>query len=284
MKRSLIGLLSLILLNVSFAAAVLAPRTINYQGRLTDLNGNPVVDGTHSLTVSLYVTQTGTTPAWNDNFPTTTKNGYFNVVLGSGSQSLNTIDFSQQFWVGVRIDTDSEMTPRQPLNGVPYALRIEVPIGSIIAWHKSLPGTPALPSNFVECNGQTLNDSESPYQGEVIPNLNGVFTGAPIITETGGNTIAAMFIRGGTVSGIGQLDKFQGHIHTLPSVAEGGTITNPGNAFVSGYTNSNAYTSAWQITNSPWMNPITDGNHGNVRYGAETRPINVSMVWIMRVK
>ncbi|MCO5281516.1 MAG: hypothetical protein M9931_10765 [Chitinophagales bacterium] len=47
------------------------------------------------------------------------------------------------------------------------------PIGSIMAWHKDLPGVPGLPSNWVECNGQTLSDAASPLNGQVIPNLNG---------------------------------------------------------------------------------------------------------------
>ena len=48
-----------------------------------------------------------------------------------------------------------------------------VPVGSVTSWLKSYTNTPALPENWVECNGQTLNDEESPYHGQVIPNLNG---------------------------------------------------------------------------------------------------------------
>lgn len=48
-----------------------------------------------------------------------------------------------------------------------------VPVGAVVAWLKSFPNTPALPANFVECNGQTLDDSGSPYNGQVVPNLNG---------------------------------------------------------------------------------------------------------------
>jgi len=47
-----------------------------------------------------------------------------------------------------------------------------VPIGGIIGWNKSLAGTPALSRSFVECNGQVLNDPESPLHGETIPELN----------------------------------------------------------------------------------------------------------------
>ena len=47
------------------------------------------------------------------------------------------------------------------------------PIVVIIAWHKNLAGTPDLPEGWVECNGQTIDDSDSPYNTQIIPNLNG---------------------------------------------------------------------------------------------------------------
>jgi len=47
------------------------------------------------------------------------------------------------------------------------------PIGSILPFHKSFNNTPSLPENWVECNGQTINDSESPYDGQTVPDLNG---------------------------------------------------------------------------------------------------------------
>jgi hypothetical protein len=114
-----------LLVGVMFAGLAWAdvPKTINYQGRLTDLSGNPVVDGVHSVTVSLYTSAAATTATWADNFSAATKNGYFTLVLGSSTQNLNAVDFSQQYWVGIRVDTDSEMTPRQALNSVPYALK-----------------------------------------------------------------------------------------------------------------------------------------------------------------
>ena len=68
-----------------------------------------------------------------------------------------------------------------------------VPIGGVIPWFKDTPGVPALPSNFVECNGQFLNDAESSLDGQLMPDI---------------NTGAQRFIRGGinsgTVGGIGE--------------------------------------------------------------------------------
>lgn len=62
------------------------------------------------------------------------------------------------------------------------------PIGAVQAWLKSETGTPPLPSRWVECNGQTISDAESPYDGQAIPDLNG-------------STGAQRFLRGALASG-----------------------------------------------------------------------------------
>ena len=47
------------------------------------------------------------------------------------------------------------------------------PIGAIIAWAKSFTGVPAtLPSGWVECDGSVLSDTDSPLDGETLPDLN----------------------------------------------------------------------------------------------------------------
>jgi hypothetical protein len=69
-----------------------------------------------------------------------------------------------------------------------------VPIGGVIPWFKDTPGVPALPSNFVECNGQVLADPASPLDGQTMPDI---------------NTGAQRFIRGGVSSGAtGGIDSF----------------------------------------------------------------------------
>src|SRR6185436_13167947 len=66
---------------------------------------------------------------------------------------------------------------------------ISMPIGGVCAWMKNLSGVPALPSEYVECNGQVLSDPTSPLNGVTIPNLNG---------ESGG---PKRFLRGASASG-----------------------------------------------------------------------------------
>lgn len=72
-------------------------------------------------------------------------------------------------------------------------LAAQVPIGGVIHWHKDKPGVPPLGDNFVECNGQVLDDPESPLHGQTIDDYNN----------------SGRFPRGGTNSGgIGGIDYF----------------------------------------------------------------------------
>lgn len=78
-----------------------------------------------------------------------------------------------------------------------------VPVGAVLPWLKSYTNTPqTLPSAFVECNGQVLNDTASVYHGQTIPNLNG----------SGGTK---RFLRGSTTSGT--TGGSETHSHVLPS-------------------------------------------------------------------
>lgn len=46
------------------------------------------------------------------------------------------------------------------------------PIGSIIPYHQSLFTTPPiLPANWIVCNGQTINNSNSPLNGKITINM-----------------------------------------------------------------------------------------------------------------
>lgn len=60
------------------------------------------------------------------------------------------------------------------------------PIGVIKGWHKTMPGTPqTLPSGWVElpvAANVVLNDPESPYHNQVLPNLNRSGVSRPIPT------------------------------------------------------------------------------------------------------
>lgn len=142
-----------------------------------------------------------------------------------------------------------------------FAETKEVPIGSIIAWHKSLTGTPALPPNWAECNGQTVTDTESPYYDEALPNLNG----------------SSLFLRGASASGSVQSDAFQGHYQ-------------PGTAIRSNVQPLGTSGTPWTAVRADGVgtligrSPVSDGVNGTPRIASETRPANMSVVWIIKIK
>ncbi len=100
-----------------------APDSFNYQGLLLDSAGNPVPDGNYTLTFTLYDHETSVDPGhklWTDTQTVQVQNGLFNVRLGPlGDTSWAD---GRDLWLGITVQGESEMTPRQRLVSVPYAL------------------------------------------------------------------------------------------------------------------------------------------------------------------
>jgi hypothetical protein len=148
-----------------------------------------------------------------------------------------------------------------------------VPVGSIIAWAKSLSGVPALPTNFQECNGQVLNDASSPLNGATLPDLNG----------------ANRFLRGNSMSGAtGGVEQVVLTLDQLPSHNHPEQYANHFQAY--------NYTSVGGMGNVPILgsvprqgaaldttDPTTTGSVG-ANQPHENRPPFYDVVWIMRVK
>jgi len=124
----------------------------------------------------------------------------------------------------------------------------DMPIGSVVAWLKSVPGTPALPAGWVECNGQVLSDIGSIYNGQAIPNLNGTGGGVP------------RFLRGAATSGAAGGNENHAHV-----------IQAPNNANCSGECGSGCC--SW----SAGPSSITSES-------SPTLPSYYEVVWILKVK
>lgn len=108
-----------------------APNLINYQGRLTDASGNALT-GSYSMVFKLYSVPTGGTALWTESWSganaVSVTDGQFNVLLGSLTSLPSPLP-SGDLYLGVAVSSDPEMTPRERLVSVPYAL--QVPDGSI---------------------------------------------------------------------------------------------------------------------------------------------------------
>jgi hypothetical protein len=116
--------------------ALLSTSTIAYQGRLADTAGNPA-NGPHTMVFRLYPTATGGTAVWEEAWtsPNTVQvtDGLFNVMLGSlTALSPSVIANNSELWLGITVNTDSEMTPRVQFGSVPLAIQaLTVSDGSI---------------------------------------------------------------------------------------------------------------------------------------------------------
>lgn len=148
----------------------------------------------------------------------------------------------------------------------PFIQPTEIPVGSILAWHKDII-SPALtlPDGWLECNGQACNDPQSIFYGTNLPNLN---------TAPAGYN-GAYFLRGGSTSGTLQsatvvFDRNTGSRIVLTSEENGTRVYNSDGTFT-------------QTVN---LNYIASSltSDGSVNQYEATRPLNMSVVWIIKTR
>lgn len=165
-----------------------------------------------------------------------------------------------------------------------------MPLKSIIAWHKDFSASIDLPDNWVECNGQVLSDSESPFDGETIPNLNGDAGGA---NSPNLSIKAQMFLRGGTISGNGQEDaaqKITGSWDSLKLTSGFSNVRSANGAFsigAGGNASAGLDTTAvgsYSTDRMSFDNANSTSPNTAKTDDEETRPVNMSVVWIMKIK
>lgn len=122
--------------------------------------------------------------------------------------------------------------------------------------------TPKLGSRWIECNGQTIDDEDSPYDGVTAPNLN---------NTTGPNT--QRFLRGAKRSGntggedthVLTTNEIPAHTHTIPSKQ----------------TDSFGTTS---VRTGDAPNATIASNSAGGGQAHENRPPYYEVVWIMRIR
>jgi len=111
-------LLTVLLIGILSPIVIAGTNTINYQGKLLDSSGTPVT-GTVSMTFQIYIIGTSSAQ-WSSTRTVQVENGIYQLQLGEAT-SFGTLDFSQSLELGVTVEADNEMTPRQPLSSVAHA-------------------------------------------------------------------------------------------------------------------------------------------------------------------
>jgi hypothetical protein len=105
--------------------AGVVPRLINYQGRLTDPSGNPVVDSAYSVTFRFLNASSGGTLLWQETQNVTTVKGLFSVLLGSVDSIPPYVFGGDSCYLEIEPGGSAPLTPRSHITTVPYAFRAQ---------------------------------------------------------------------------------------------------------------------------------------------------------------
>ena len=97
--------------------AVPVKNMLSVQGRLTNAGGSPL-SGDYNLTFRVYDDDSGGNLLCEDTLLVTVDNGLFNTAIDDCRPSDI---YGYQLYLSVEVESDGEMTPRQPLYPVPYA-------------------------------------------------------------------------------------------------------------------------------------------------------------------
>jgi hypothetical protein len=100
------------------------PTTIGYQGTLHGHAGR--LTGTYQMIFAIYDAANGGNILWGPETQIVeVLDGVFNVLLGSIIPIDSTLLTSSKSFLGITVESDAEMTPRQPLASVPFAIKAE---------------------------------------------------------------------------------------------------------------------------------------------------------------
>lgn len=102
--------------------------TISLQGVLRDPDGTTVTDGYYSLTIKLYENLSGGTAVFTEVVGSAAvQNGVFSIEIGATSTSssdLDAVPFNTTYYVGVTVESGTEMAPRTKLTVSPYSMAL----------------------------------------------------------------------------------------------------------------------------------------------------------------
>lgn len=122
LRLILLSVCAVVVVSVPCMSAV--PDHISYQGRLTDDTGTLVPDGAYSITFSLY--DASDTLLWSETQGSVSvSDGLFSVQIGQDPVSNPFPSFDGEMFLGIKVGSDAEMTPRQALSSVPFAMKAD---------------------------------------------------------------------------------------------------------------------------------------------------------------
>ncbi|MEM7083981.1 MAG: tail fiber domain-containing protein [Pseudomonadota bacterium] len=122
-RNALVSVLCLFaLIAYGSIATAQSNQSISYQGYLTGNDGQAQLDPV-TVEFVLYTVESGGTPVWSESQLVVPSQGLFSVDLGSALNPFPAGLFDTDVYLGIRVGTDSEMTPRVAFSSAPYTYR-----------------------------------------------------------------------------------------------------------------------------------------------------------------
>jgi len=119
---ALASMIVLVFVCLAYAPYAGVPHLVNYQGMLTDNEGNPL-NGLHDLTFKIYAVPSGGTALWSTSHnDEDIQDGLFSVILSIPPSVFSGADR----YMGITVYPEAELAPRTRLTSVGYAYRAEV--------------------------------------------------------------------------------------------------------------------------------------------------------------
>ncbi len=162
------------------------PHALTQQGRLFDENDKPIT-GKMDVTFAIYDKESaaGGDALWKETQSISFEDGWFSVALGATNPIGNEVLNGDSRFLGIKVNTDDEMSPRAAIRSVPYAFVSDNAIGDITPMSVSIPGA----GKVIDENGKWVGDvaglmgPQGP-EGPPGPPEEGSFRGSfPIINE-----------------------------------------------------------------------------------------------------
>jgi len=163
---------------VTAAAAAAFGRTFSYQGALRLADGT-LANGNFKIRLRLYNVPTGGSALHDETFNSVVvRNGVFTVVVGDGSTPIGpTVFDNPQLFLGIAVNDNGEMIPRQRIHPVPWAMQASSAQSAVMATNLAQGG--GVPNLIKLGNGGLSEIAFLPNNGTITNDANG-------LTLTGG--------------------------------------------------------------------------------------------------